>query len=163
LCFALETPQSSRIRSHALGQELQRDAAMQLEIFSLVDHTHPAAAQLAQDAVVRDGFADHWRGILLRHHMQVNESREFESVVGSLHSVPIRTTIRSMHGKPQLKQISAASISAPRARSEWQRMEGALGEPAGDARCGVAQSRLSKRDRGLAGPRTHRHLSASHR
>src|SRR5215469_7688425 len=59
LCFALEPPQSSRIRSHALGQELQRDAAVQLEVFSLVDHTHPATANLAQEAVVRDGLADH--------------------------------------------------------------------------------------------------------
>jgi len=136
LCFALETPQSSRIRSHALGQELQRDAAMQLEIFSLVDHTHPAAAQLAQDAVVRDGFADHWRGILLRHHMQVNESREFESVVGSLHSVPIRTTIRSMHGKPQLKQISA-----------------------GIYKCTACDFKiLTKRPRGLSGKEWKEHL-----
>ena len=30
-------------------------------VLSLVDDTHPAAAQLLNDAVVRDGLADHWR------------------------------------------------------------------------------------------------------
>jgi hypothetical protein len=33
---------------------------------------------------VRDGLADHWREILLRAQMQVNESREFETVLGRL-------------------------------------------------------------------------------
>ena len=39
--------------------------AAELEILGFEDHTHPAAAQLADNAVVRDGLADHvgqWRG-----------------------------------------------------------------------------------------------------
>ena len=32
---------------------------MQLYVLSLIDHAHPAAAQLLDDAVMRDNFADH--------------------------------------------------------------------------------------------------------
>ncbi len=31
---------------------------MESRVFGLVDHTHPAAAQLLDDAIVRDGLAD---------------------------------------------------------------------------------------------------------
>ena len=33
--------------------------AMQPHVLGFVDHTHPAAAQLLDDAVVRDGLTDH--------------------------------------------------------------------------------------------------------
>ena len=42
-----------------IGQELQSDEATKLGVLGLVDHTHPAAAQLLDDAVVRDGLTDH--------------------------------------------------------------------------------------------------------
>jgi serine/threonine protein kinase len=32
---------------------------VQLQVFSLIDHTHAAATELFQDAIVRDGLADH--------------------------------------------------------------------------------------------------------
>ena len=32
---------------------------MQVDVLGLLDHTHPAAAQLLDDAVVRDGLANH--------------------------------------------------------------------------------------------------------
>ena len=35
--------------------------ATQASVLSLVNYTHPASAQLLQDAVVRDGLADHRR------------------------------------------------------------------------------------------------------
>ena len=34
---------------------------MKVYVLCLVDHTHPATAELLDDAVVRDGLADHWR------------------------------------------------------------------------------------------------------
>jgi hypothetical protein len=49
------------------GQELQGDRATKLGVLSLVDHAHPAAAQLLDDAVMRDGLPyklggrAHWR------------------------------------------------------------------------------------------------------
>ena len=34
--------------------------AVQLEVFGFVHHTHPAATELREDAIVRDGLADHF-------------------------------------------------------------------------------------------------------
>ncbi len=34
---------------------------MQLYVLSLVDHTHTTTTQFLDDAVMRDGLADHWR------------------------------------------------------------------------------------------------------
>jgi len=39
---------------------------------------HTAAAQLAEDRVVRDCLVNHWREILLARDRQVNESREVD-------------------------------------------------------------------------------------
>jgi hypothetical protein len=49
-------PQGARDRHHQGA--LQGDKAMQLHILGLVDHAHPAATELLDDAVMRDGFAD---------------------------------------------------------------------------------------------------------
>ena len=49
---------------------------MQPRVLGFVDHTHPAAAQLLDDAVVRDGLANHWAEILGPGLGQVNEGVE---------------------------------------------------------------------------------------
>src|SRR5262249_21169421 len=59
--FPLETFERLPILGQLFGQELQGDAAAELGVFGLVDHTHAAATELLQDAVVRDGLADHGR------------------------------------------------------------------------------------------------------
>src|ERR1700693_1280616 len=59
LRLSLETGQGLGVFRDVLGQELQRDKATELGVFSLVDHTHSAAAELLNDAIVRDGLADH--------------------------------------------------------------------------------------------------------
>src|SRR5580692_2470018 len=61
LRFTLEAGQSLRIFSNIIRQELQGDKAVQLYVLGFVDHTHPATAELLDDAIVRDGLADHWR------------------------------------------------------------------------------------------------------
>ena len=58
LGFALEARQRLRVLGDIIGQELQGDEAIELGVFGLVDHTHAAAAELLDDAVVRDGLAD---------------------------------------------------------------------------------------------------------
>ena len=58
-CFAAKAFQCLRILGHFVGQEFQGDEAAKLGVLGLVDHTHPAAAELLDDAVVRDGLADH--------------------------------------------------------------------------------------------------------
>ena len=40
-------------------KKFRRNVAVKLEVFRLVHHTHPAAAQLLDDAIVRNGLADH--------------------------------------------------------------------------------------------------------
>src|SRR6202022_1988668 len=54
----LETAERLAISSHLLGEELERHEPVQAAILGLIDHAHPATAQLLDDAVVRDGLAD---------------------------------------------------------------------------------------------------------
>src|SRR5260370_17599073 len=62
-----------------LGRELQHSAGVGGVLLSFVAHPHPAATQLLDDAVVRDGLPDKWVGISHSAHMlgrgqrQVNE------------------------------------------------------------------------------------------
>ena len=49
------------IVGNIFGQEFQRNKAAKLGVLGLVDNTHPAAAELLNNAVVRDGLAYHWR------------------------------------------------------------------------------------------------------
>jgi hypothetical protein len=56
--FAAETLQSMRVTDEILGEELESDKAAKVGVFGLVDDAHAAAAQLFDDAVVRNGFAD---------------------------------------------------------------------------------------------------------
>ena len=63
-------------------QEFQRHPAAERQILRFVDHTHPAAAQLAGNAVVKDGLVDHqkswgWAIILGGKTRAVNEAVEF--------------------------------------------------------------------------------------
>ena len=46
--LALESIQRLRVASEFVGQELERDKAMEPRVLRLVDHAHPAAAQLSR-------------------------------------------------------------------------------------------------------------------
>ena len=62
LRLPLEASQRLRVFGYFVGQKLQGYETVQRRILSLVHHTHATAAQLLDDAVVRDGLADHgWR------------------------------------------------------------------------------------------------------
>ena len=58
--FTLEAAQGLRVFGDLVRKELERDKATELHILGLVDHTHPSATQLLDDAVMRNGLADHW-------------------------------------------------------------------------------------------------------
>ena len=58
LGLAPEAFQCLRVLGHVIGQELEGNEATERRVLSLIHHTHPAAAQLLDDAVVRDGLAD---------------------------------------------------------------------------------------------------------
>ena len=64
LGLALKAAEGLRVFGDVVGQELKSDKAAELHVLGLVDHTHPAAAELLDDAVVRDGLADHWSTML---------------------------------------------------------------------------------------------------
>jgi hypothetical protein len=65
--FTLETTQGLWIVGQFVGKELQGDVTTQLQVFRLVDHTHPTAPDLAKYAVMRDrlayrlGGTGHWQ------------------------------------------------------------------------------------------------------
>src|SRR5580658_6166065 len=61
LRLTLEAGQSLRVPGDLIGEKFQGDEAMQLDIFSFVDDTHPPAAESFDDAIVGDGLADHSR------------------------------------------------------------------------------------------------------
>ena len=57
--FAAEAFERLRVVRHVIGQELQGNKAAEFGVFGLIDHTHAAPAEFLDDAVVRDGLADH--------------------------------------------------------------------------------------------------------
>ena len=59
LRFALKARQRLRIRATSSGRNFSATKRCRRDVLGLVDHTHAAAAQLLDDAVVRDGLADH--------------------------------------------------------------------------------------------------------
>jgi hypothetical protein len=81
LRFPLKSGQRLGIFGYFVRQEFQRDKTAQRDILGLIDHTHPAATQSLDDAVVRDGLADHWAKILGLEAVQVNEGVEVGSAL----------------------------------------------------------------------------------
>jgi hypothetical protein len=59
LGFALKAGEGLRIFGYVVGQELEGNKAVELDVLSFVHHTHAAAAEFLDDAVVRDSLADH--------------------------------------------------------------------------------------------------------
>src|SRR5713101_744216 len=56
-----EAFQNLRVLGNVVRQKFQGDETTEHRILGLVDDTHAPAVQLLDDAVVRDGLADHWR------------------------------------------------------------------------------------------------------
>ena len=94
LRFALEAAQRLWIFGDLVGQEFQGDKAVQLQVLGLVNHAHPAAAELLDDAVVRDGLADHgWHvrsGCNVRDVAEAKSTRTTHQKLGGREASPIR-------------------------------------------------------------------------
>src|SRR5215469_16883346 len=58
LSLALKSCECMCISCDAFRKELQRNEAMQVDVLRLIHHTHSAAAELFQNAVVRNGLAN---------------------------------------------------------------------------------------------------------
>ncbi len=59
LCLTLKTGQSLGISGNFIGQELEGNKTAQPRVFRFLHHTHPTSTELLDDAVVRDGLANH--------------------------------------------------------------------------------------------------------
>ena len=57
--FTPETFQCQRVSGHVIRQELERNETTQLGVLGLVHDAHSTTAELFDDAVARDGLADH--------------------------------------------------------------------------------------------------------
>jgi hypothetical protein len=65
LRLALEPGEGMRISRYMLRQKLERDETVETSILGLVDDAHATAAEFLEDAVMRDGLADHsWQTAL---------------------------------------------------------------------------------------------------
>ena len=74
--FAPKALQHLRVARSVVGQELQGHESAKLGVLSLINDTHPATAELLENAVVRDGLPNHWDEILGLEGGQVNEGTE---------------------------------------------------------------------------------------
>ena len=70
--LAAKAFQCLRVSATFIGQEFQGDEAAKLGVLGFVDNTHPAAAELLNDAVVRDGLADQSKTSLLGTNLRVD-------------------------------------------------------------------------------------------
>jgi len=59
LGFALETFERLSVASEIFGKKFEGDETAELGVFGFVNDAHAAAAEFFEDAVVRDGLADH--------------------------------------------------------------------------------------------------------
>src|SRR5436190_20746883 len=57
--FLHKPAHSLGIAGELLGKDLESDAPVELCIVSQIHFTHPARADLGDDSIVREGFADH--------------------------------------------------------------------------------------------------------
>ena len=77
----LEAAEGLRVVGEFVGKELQGDVATELQVFRLIHHTHSAAADLAEDAVVGNrlphglGRRGHWVDMLGVDKREVNRNR----------------------------------------------------------------------------------------
>ena len=61
--LAAEALEGLRVAREFVGKKLERDEASELGVFRFVDDTHPAAAELFDNAVVRDDLANQGRRV----------------------------------------------------------------------------------------------------
>src|SRR5580704_15108283 len=114
--LAPEPVQGKRVPRHFIRKELQRHGPAQPHILSLINHTHPAAAQLLKDAVMRDSPANHGRGIshrrsiLRRGTIAINQaasSLRSGALQGGILRPPLRHVHKSRadHTRPQKARV----------------------------------------------------------
>src|SRR6266478_6282515 len=106
LRFATKAFQSSGIVKHFWRQELQRHGSMKPRVFRFVNNAHPAAAELLDDAVMRNGLSDqrgeirHWR-LILDFIQTISQQNHVARVCTSWKSLATLTLLKA----PRLKLL----------------------------------------------------------
>src|ERR1700733_3711074 len=118
--FALESLESLRVPGQFVRKEFQSDMAAEAQIFGLIDHTHPAAAQLLNDAVVRNRSPGEWRRIGHWRESWAEDEGQVNLRAGFLRSEWRRTTNSNRKLLPPLSlsalcQFCVSGVSNPRA------------------------------------------------
>ena len=72
LGFPLESAESLRVARYVVGKKFERDESVKVGVLCFVDDTHSSAAQSLDNAIMRNGFANHRAEILWREVAQVN-------------------------------------------------------------------------------------------
>src|ERR1700676_2335609 len=76
--FALKTGKCLGVAGNFIRQELEGDKTMEPCVLGLIDYPHSAATQRLDNAVVRNGFADHG---LAEHSLTINVWRSIVSPI----------------------------------------------------------------------------------
>src|ERR1700732_4973722 len=76
--FALKTGKRLGVAGNFIRQELEGDKTMEPCVLGLIDYPHSAATQRLDNAVVRNGFADHG---LAEHSLAINVLRSIASQI----------------------------------------------------------------------------------
>ena len=70
LRFAAESFERFRSCNQIIWKKFQRDMAFEVDVFRFIHHTHSSATQLVQNAIVRNGLADHCKDFNAKAQMR---------------------------------------------------------------------------------------------
>ena len=116
-CLAPKPASASDVQTSSGDRNLSGDEAIEPRVLRFVDHAHPAAAQLLDDAIVRDRLAD--QGIPARSR-DIVAARGRQQALARRHRSPERTrnwSARSCAASSDRTSCSSGS-SPPQARSQ---------------------------------------------
>src|SRR5437879_6080928 len=156
--FALESLERRLIARHLFRQEFEGHQPAELCVFGLVDHTHTAASELLEDAVVRDGLANHghraWQLFLCQF---------FKNVLGGTFRLIIRSQLplsRNLRPRVQASQRAVGIADTDgkkgppprrldvRLRPEASQRDGGVGYTKGKSATPPRQDRHTKQYQG---------------
>jgi hypothetical protein len=96
LRLALKAGERQWVAGNFIGQELESNKTMKPDVLSFVDHAHPAATKLLNDAIVRYGLVDHEGEQDSARNLRVEQSRSQSCTM----TWPLQESKRALHPVP---------------------------------------------------------------